>query len=164
MTEREVRRAFDEHQDAVYNFALRLTGDTGTAEDLAQECFLQLVRDRARFDPSRGTLRAFLLGVVRNLAHKHWRQAQRIDPLDEDLAGPEPDLTAGEVSQVVGAAVQSLAPLQREALILFEYEGLTLEEIASLTGSDTGTIKSRLHRARERLRRILAPLGNTCHR
>jgi RNA polymerase sigma-70 factor (ECF subfamily) len=54
--------------------------------------------------------------------------------------------------------VQSLAPLQREALILAEYEEFSLEEIAWTVGADVGTVKSRLHRARENLHRILAPL------
>jgi RNA polymerase sigma-70 factor (ECF subfamily) len=49
--------------------------------------------------------------------------------------------------------------LQREAVVLFEYEGFTLDEIAKLVGADVGTVKSRLHRARERLRRVLAPVA-----
>jgi RNA polymerase sigma-70 factor (ECF subfamily) len=57
----------------------------------------------------------------------------------------------------VAAAVAELPQLQQEALILFEYEGATLEEIAQIVGADVGTVKSRLHRARERLRRALAP-------
>ena len=55
----------------------------------------------------------------------------------------------------MASAVASLPELQQEALILFEYEGVTLEEIAQIVGADTGTVKSRLHRARERLRRVL---------
>ena len=61
----------------------------------------------------------------------------------------------------VQQAVSSLPPLQREALVLFEYEGLALSEIASLIGTDVGAVKSRLHRARERLRNILGPYLST---
>ena len=64
------------------------------------------------------------------------------------------------VSSQVAAAVHSLPPLQREAVLLFEYEGLTLEEIAKVVEADVGAVKSRLHRARERLRRVLTPLRN----
>jgi RNA polymerase sigma-70 factor (ECF subfamily) len=67
----------------------------------------------------------------------------------------------GSLSTLVAAAVQSLAPLQREAVVLFEYEGFTLEEIAAVVGAEVGTVKSRLHRAREKLRRRLAPVRSS---
>jgi RNA polymerase sigma-70 factor (ECF subfamily) len=98
--------------------------------------------------------------VTRNLVFRHWREDQRLDPLDEDLEWTSPVDGDGSLSMLVAAAVQSLAPLQREAVVLFEYEGFTLEEIAKLVGADVGTVKSRLHRARERLRRLLAPVRN----
>lgn len=81
-----------------------------------------------------------------------------MDPLDDDLEAESPDLAAFGTAERIGAAVQSLPPLQREAVVLFEYEGFTLEEIARMVDADVGTVKSRLHRARERLRRALAPL------
>lgn len=62
-----------------------------------------------------------------------------------------------QIATAVSTAVSALPLLQQEALILFEYEGATLEEIAQIVGADVGTVKSRLHRARERLRRALAP-------
>jgi RNA polymerase sigma factor (sigma-70 family) len=106
-------------------------------------------------------LRAFLLGVTRNLALKRWRAEHRLDPLDDqEIRAIPTDWTSGETSLCVGEAMQSLPPLQREAVVLFEYEGLTLEEIAALSGVDVGTVKSRLHRAREKLRHLLAPLRN----
>ncbi|HXP84013.1 MAG TPA: RNA polymerase sigma factor [Bryobacteraceae bacterium] len=165
MTERDFRRAFDDHKDAVYAFALRLTGSAEVAEDVAQDCFVQLMRDPAKFDPARGSLRAFLLGVTRNLVFRYWREEARMDPLDEEREWPAPDSGNRSaamlgVAGLVASAVQSLAPLQREAVVLFEYEGFTLEEIAKLVGADVGTVKSRLHRARERLRRALAPVRN----
>jgi RNA polymerase sigma-70 factor (ECF subfamily) len=66
-----------------------------------------------------------------------------------------------ELSQKVQEAVTSLPPLQREALVLFEYEGLALSEIADIVGSDVGAVKARLHRARERLRSTLRPYLNS---
>jgi RNA polymerase sigma-70 factor (ECF subfamily) len=57
----------------------------------------------------------------------------------------------------VRVAVSELPPLQREAIVLFEYEGLSLAEVASVCETDVGTVKARLHRARGRLRRTLAP-------
>jgi RNA polymerase sigma-70 factor (ECF subfamily) len=66
-----------------------------------------------------------------------------------------------ETEEIVAGAVRELPPLQREALILAEYEGLSLEEIAQAVEAEVGTVKSRLHRARENLRRMLAPLKQT---
>jgi RNA polymerase sigma-70 factor (ECF subfamily) len=158
VTDTEFQAAFDEHKDAVYRFAWRMCGSAATAQDITQDTFVQLLRHPRRFDPARGTLRAFLLGIARNLALKHWRAEHRHEPLDDDVAAEPVDLDRGEVGEIVGRAVQALPPLQREAVILAEYEGLTLVEIARAVDADIGTVKSRLHRARERLRRALAPL------
>ena len=82
MTQVAVQLAFDEHKDAIYRFAWRMAGPD-FAEDIAQDVFLTLLRHPERFDPTRGTLRAFLLGVARNLALKCWRDAHRWEPLDD---------------------------------------------------------------------------------
>ena len=158
MTDSAFQAAFDEHKDAVYRFAWRMAGPD-FAEDIAQDVFLTLLRQPGRFDPARGTMRAFLLGVARNLALKRWRDDHRWDPLDDEaFEAPPVDITSGETAQIVGAAVQALPPLQREALILAEYEELSLDEIARAVDAEVGTVKSRLHRARQNLKRMLTPL------
>lgn len=159
MTESEFRDAFDQHKDAVYRLAWRMCGSTAAAEDITQEVFMVLLRHPDRFDPARGRLRAFLLGIARNVSLKHWRREHRFEPLDGDAAVVEPlDLERGEIGEIVGRAVRALRPLQREVVILAEYEDLTLAEIAQAVDADVGTVKSRLHRARNNLRRMLAPL------
>jgi RNA polymerase sigma-70 factor (ECF subfamily) len=159
VTDAEFQLVFDEHKDAVYRFAWRMAGSPSAAEDVTQDVFMALLRHPRRFDASRGTLRAFLLGVARNLVLKRWRAEHRYEPLDDEgMAAAPIDLGQGEVGDMVGRAVQALVPLQREVVILAEYEGLTLAEIADAVGADVGTVKSRLHRARENLRRALAPL------
>jgi RNA polymerase sigma-70 factor, ECF subfamily len=158
VTDAEFQVAFEQHKDVVYRFAWRMSGSTA-AEDITQDVFVSLLRHADRFDPARGTLRAFLLGVARNLALKHWRAEHRFEPLDEEaLAAEVLDFDRGDVGETVGQAVRALGPLQREVVILAEYEGLTLAEIARAVEADVGTVKSRLHRARENLRRMLAPL------
>jgi len=149
--------AFDQHHQAVYSFAYRLTRREDIAEDIAQECFLALVRAPQRFDPARGSIKVYLFSIARNLALKQYRDDHGEEPLDgsEELAGMDPRESM-DVSSAVAAAVTGLPQLQQEALVLFEYEGVTLEEIAQIVGADTGTVKSRLHRARARLRRVLA--------
>ena len=159
MTDAEFQAAFDQHKDAVYRFAWRMSGTAAAAEDITQDVFVGLLRYPNRFDPARGTLRAFLLGIARNLALKHWRSEHRFEPLDDEVFVADPlDLERGDVGDMVGRAVRALPPQQREAVILFEYEGLTLAEVARAVDADVGTVKSRLHRARENLRRALAPL------
>jgi RNA polymerase sigma-70 factor (ECF subfamily) len=160
VTDAEFQAAFEQHKDAVYRFAWRMYGSAAAAEDITQDVFVGLLKNPDRFDPARGTLRAFLLGIARNLTLKRWRAEHRFEPLDEDGAVvAEPiDLHRGEVGDIVGRAVRALQPLQREAVILVEYEGLTLAEVARAVDADVGTVKSRLHRARENLRRTLAPL------
>ncbi|HYP07711.1 MAG TPA: sigma-70 family RNA polymerase sigma factor, partial [Bryobacteraceae bacterium] len=68
------------------------------------------------------------------------------------------DPLAGEVAELVGRAIQALPPLQREALVLFQYEEMSLEEVARTVGAEVAAVKSRLHRAREKLRSMLTPL------
>jgi RNA polymerase sigma-70 factor (ECF subfamily) len=145
--------AFDRYHEPVFRFAYRLTRRADRAEDLTQECFLAYVRAPGRVDTSRGNTKTYLFAIVRNLAFKYYRDALPEGPLDDRAVGQ----FNPELATAVEEAVASLPPLQQEAILLFEYEGFTLDEIAQVTGADTGTIKSRLHRARESLKRILAP-------
>lgn len=157
--ERAFRSIFEDHHEALFRFAYRLTGATDAAEDIAQECFLRLIQ-QPRFDPVRGSLRQFLYGTVRNLARQRWQAGDREVTWEDESeadAPPLPDaMISAEVSEAVQAALNLLPPLQREAIVLFEFEELSLEETAAVAGADVGTVKSRLHRARERLRRSLA--------
>ena len=150
MTGTEFRSAYHEHKDAVYRFAWRMTNSPDASEDIVQEAFLSLLRQPDRFDSARGPLRPFLLAVARNLVLKRWRHENRWNVLDDDQFVAEPvDVTRGETVQIVEAAVGSLPPLQREVLLLAEYEGLSLDEIARAVDAEVGTVKARLHRARE---------------
>ena len=158
MTDAEFRTVFVQNQDAVYRFAWRMSGSVAVAEDIAQEVFLSLLRQPGRFDPARGPLRPFLLAVARNLTLKRWRDEHRWEELEDQAVAPALGLESRETADAVGEAVAALPPLQREVLILAEYQELSLEEIARAVDAEVGTVKSRLHRARENLRRMLAPL------
>jgi RNA polymerase sigma-70 factor (ECF subfamily) len=159
VTNTDFQMVFEEHKDAVYQFAWRMTNSAAIAEDIAQDVFLSVLRQPDRFDPGRGRLRPFLLGIARNLVLKRWRDESRWEELyDEQFVAPALDIERSETAQIVSDAVGALPPLQREVLILAEYEELSLEEIARALDAEIGTVKSRLHRARENLRRMLAPL------
>jgi len=148
------------HGTSLFRFAWRLTGSTAVAEDVAQECWVAILQHN-RYREHSGSVRGYLFGIVRNLAFERLRISSResdetADP--ESASSPFEEVLAEERSAAVARAVTALPPLQREALILFEYEDLSLEEIAHATGADITAVKARLHRARETLRRRLAPL------
>ena len=155
---------YQHHGTPLFRFAWRLTGSTATAEDVVQECWMAILR-HDRYRENCGSVRGYyLFGIVRNLAFARLRIGDREsdEPADgESDSGAFEDVLAAERSEALARAVATLAPIQREALILFEYEELSLEEIAQATGVDIGAVKARLHRARETLRRRLAPLMAT---
>jgi RNA polymerase sigma-70 factor, ECF subfamily len=156
---------YERHRAAVFRFACRMLGSVAQAEDVTQECFLGLVRRPERFRGEAASLRTYLCAAARNIAFAHLRRQARealVEAFDEDSGlpgeqGPLRGLMEAEAAEAVRTAVQSLPLLQREAVILFEYEDMTLAEIATVAGTDVGTIKSRLHRARQRLKRLLEP-------
>ncbi len=152
------RSIWERLHDPVYHFACWMLQDAAAAEDVAQESFLALLEHPDRFAPTRGSLRAFLIAIARNQCRLRWRKTALETPFDDEpMTGEAPDpMVTAESQAILQAAVAKLPPLQREALYLFEYEELTLEQAASAAGTDTGTLKSRLHRARQRLRRELA--------
>jgi len=162
-------QVYERHRDAVFRFAYRLTGSVELAEDITHDTFLSLMRKPENFNPNRASLRTYLFSAARNLWLKQLRKVGResaIDDLEEEqfvATGREPlrRLLDDELSLKVKEAVSSLPPLQRETLVLFEYEGLALSEIASLVGTDIGAVKARLHRARQRLRNALQPYLNS---
>jgi RNA polymerase sigma-70 factor (ECF subfamily) len=161
MTDGEFRDVFRLHSDVIYRFAYRMSGSRPMAEDVVQECFLALWRRPAAYDSGRGNVRSFLLGIARNLILKTWRDAHRHEKLEEGDSICEPvDLPAGERAAFLARAIASLPPLQRETLILAEYEEMPLDEIGRITSADLAAVKSRLHRARQNLRRLLAPILN----
>jgi RNA polymerase sigma-70 factor (ECF subfamily) len=156
---------YERHRGAVFRFAYRLLGSTHLAEEITHDCFLALIRRPDGYQAERASLRTYLCAAARNLAFKQLRK-RGAEVVVEDVPEPEPDpgapqplrrLLDEELAEQVRSAVEQLPPLQREALVLFEYEELSLAEIAQVVEADVGTVKSRLHRARERLRRTLAP-------
>jgi DNA-directed RNA polymerase specialized sigma24 family protein len=96
-----------------------MSNSASVADDISRDVFLVLLRGEARLNESRGSLRALLLGIARNLLWKRWRAEQRWSSLeDEEFVASTFDLDALSMQKAVGAAVAALPPLQREALIL----------------------------------------------
>jgi RNA polymerase sigma-70 factor, ECF subfamily len=152
---------YHRYQAPLYRFALRMSGNSWAAEEIVQEVFMTVIREPKKFDPSRGTLGAFLYGVARNRIMKHLERRPRDLPLAEKtedgfsldtLASKE--MTPVEWAELherraqVRAAVFELPVEFREAIVLCELEEMSYEEAASALGCPVGTIRSRLHRGR----------------
>ncbi len=160
--EEAFRILWSRHRDSVYRFAFWVLQDGASAEDVVQECFLALLEHPSRFDPARASLRTFLLGIARNNCRSRWREREPEVELEGRTFAYDPAtlsaMQSSEASEILNSALRNLPPFQREALYLFEYEGLRLEEAASAARVSVGTLKSRLRRGRERLKRELTSL------
>ena len=159
------RQLFHRHYEAVFCFAYRLSGSVSAAEEITQDCFLSLLQHPVRYNASRGSLKTYVYGIARNLFLKQLRRSGLDVNLEDSGAiirrheglDPAELVLREELGDAVRKAVATLPPLQREALVLFEYEGLPLADISQIVGVDVMTVKSRLARARDNLRLLLTP-------
>lgn len=145
---------YEEHYPAVFRFALYMTGDRMRAGEITQDVFVWLVRHPGEYDPKRGNLAAFLGGVARKFLHRQQRNERRWLPLHEteadhtDFAG---GLERDQQAAALRRAIASLPEHYREAVVLCDLQGNSYDRAAAVLGCATGTVKSRLHRARELL-------------
>jgi RNA polymerase sigma-70 factor (ECF subfamily) len=146
---------FDEHHAPLFRFAYRMTGSMSDAEDIVQECFLQLLRPGCTYDAARTPIRTYLFGVVRNQSLKRRVQDGQA-PEAAHHRTPESLVLRTELEQVVARAVSELPDGQREVLILTHYEEMPLAEIARMMDIEVTAVKSRLQRARGNLKETLA--------
>ena len=156
-------------QGGIYRFALQMSGSKTVAEDVTQEVFLFLMRDGRVFDPAKGSVSAFLLGVARNYVLRRLRVEQQLAPLGDDFDDDVPvlhastdicpleDLTRAETIESVRRAVLSLPSKYREVVVLCELQDISYGETAEILGCAIGTVRSRLHRARALLLAKLRP-------
>ena len=150
---------YDRYSSIVYAVALRVLGDTDAAEDVLQEIFLQLWRNPAAFNSSRGSLGAWLAVITRNRAIDWLRKRRSETDIEDVVVSVEPDLASDAqrsrtLSKIRGA-LGAMPPPQRSALEMAFFEGLTHSEIASQTGEPLGTIKTRIRAGLLALRKAL---------
>jgi RNA polymerase sigma-70 factor (ECF subfamily) len=137
-----------------------MLGSIEAAEDVVHDCFLSLIKEPGRFDAGKASLRTYLYAAARNQAAKRFQRVGRETSIDELAAepgspghqGPMARVLNDELAGEIERAIASLPPSQREALVLFEYEDLSLAEVAQIVGADSNTVKVRVFRAREKLR------------
>ena len=158
--ESAMARLYDRYSSIVYSVALRVLADTGAAEDVLQEVFIQLWRNPGLFDSSRGNLGAWLAVITRNRAIDNLRKRRPQTDIDDVIVSVEPDL-AGEAErkramEKVRGALGAMPAAQRMALEMAYFEGLSHSEIASKTGEPLGTIKTRIRAGLLALRKAFA--------
>lgn len=165
MASEEFEREATAHLNALYNFAMYLTHNAQEAEDLVQETYLRAFRFSHRFQP--GThLRAWLFQILRNTFLTFYRLREREAAVAEDGVpdwdvpmfhdAPDDDGPAVEAHTDLERALRRLPEEFRSVLLLAEVEELPLEDVARIMGCPVGTVKSRIFRAKERLRTLLA--------
>jgi len=158
----------DRHKDALVNYVTRLSGSRDTAEDVAQDTFLRLLERSASY-VEQGMLRPYLYRIATNLVRTGQRREQRWRLLTPRLKASNNG--HAEASQIASIERQQLGallarslesvPLRfRTPLVLRDVEDWSYAEIATLLECKVGTVKSRIHRGREMLRKIVAPQWN----
>ena len=147
---------FEEHFDAIYGYLARRVGPD-LARDLAAETFTRAYAGRKRFDPGRGEPRAWLFGIANNLLRHHYRDEERRLRAFARVVIPPRDAAPEEPS--VAEALAVLSREERDVLLLFAWADLSYEQIAEALALPVGTVRSRLNRARTRMREELAKEG-----
>ena len=158
------------HRKPAYFFALQLLGDKDDALDVAQDAMLRFFTHLDRFDPRR-PVRPWLFRIVRNrvLDLFRRRRVRKHDSIDaaaddderpdlqliDESMDPESDARNAQLRRTIFAALDQLTPNQREILVLRDYQDLAYSEIAETLEIPIGTVMSRLHGARKRLRQVL---------
>jgi RNA polymerase sigma factor (sigma-70 family) len=157
-----LREAYDRHGGTVFAIAMRCLGAHHDAEDVTQQVFVRAWRGRATFNPERGSLGGWLVGITRHQVAD--RQAHRLREFRAaDYAGraagpPDSPAVSDQVvnTVVVADELDRLAPQVRAVLRLAFFDDLTHQQIAAVTGLPLGTVKSHVRRGLERLRRAWA--------
>jgi RNA polymerase sigma factor (sigma-70 family) len=159
---------FDRHYDAVHRYLARRVG-ADLADDLAAEAFTEAFDFRARFDTARADARPWLFGIATNLLrHHHRSEARRLRAyarVDRPTDMPEAEgaietrLDAQRAAPMIATALAQLSTDERDVLLLFAWADLRYEEIAVALQIPIGTVRSRLNRARGRLRELIGRSG-----
>jgi RNA polymerase sigma-70 factor (ECF subfamily) len=159
--ENAMAKLYDRYSSIVYSVALRVLGETGAAEDVLQEVFMQLWRNPGVFDSSRGNLAAWLAVISRNRAIDAIRKRHPETDIADVVVSVEPDLTGdaerARAMEKVRGALGAIPSAQRSALEMAYFEGLTHTEIAAKTGEPLGTIKTRIRAGLLALRKAFNP-------
>ncbi len=163
-----LQELYDSYRTMAYSIALRITSDASLAEDVVQDAFLGAWRNAGRYVEGKGSVKTWLLSIVHHRAVDAVRRRRPTVELPEREDIPPPSLTLPDIwhevagnldKQEIAAALSTLSDVQREAIELAYFGGLTQQEIAARTGTPLGTVKSRIRLGLLSMRRAL--LGDT---
>jgi RNA polymerase sigma-70 factor (ECF subfamily) len=150
---------FSAHRDGVFRYLCRIVGQ-GEARELTQEVFLRVARGPVPNADAAGR-RAWIFRIARNLALNHLRDDRRRGIAVEVTESAAP--ATQEISTALREALDQLAPTDRDVFLMREAAGLSYEEISVACEITADAVRSRLHRARQRLRRVLGPALRSNH-
>ena len=156
---------YDRYQAVMYGLAMRITNDAALAQDAVQEAFVGVWRNAARYTAGRASVRTWMLSITHHRAIDVVRRRRPTTSLpetdamatDEALTVPDvwPEVARAFDGDAVRGAIAQIPPIQREAIELAYFEGLTQVEIAERTGAPLGTVKSRVRLGLQQMRRHL---------
>jgi RNA polymerase sigma-70 factor (ECF subfamily) len=159
---------YRKYQQAVYRFCLRLGGSGHIAEETTQETFMIMIRAPQQYDPERGPFLLYLFGIARHLAWGSMKKQRLFTSLDDDWERSVADhsdlladLAKNEQVEQVRQAILALPRKYREVIVLCALQELSYEEAASVVGCSIGTVRSRMHRAKQILIRKVKRDGVT---
>jgi RNA polymerase sigma-70 factor (ECF subfamily) len=157
---------YERHGGPAYSLAYRMVGNRASAEDVTQEAFLSIWRSRLRYDPARGSVRTWVLGIVHNRGIDALRRSIVHDRRRETMEGVEERREAPERTEVeaarreeaasVRSALDALPDAQRRTIELAYFAGFSHSQIAELLGEPIGTVKGRMRLGLEKMRRQLS--------
>ena len=168
-----LERAIEQYGSIAYSYAYRLTRNEPDARDLVQEAFIRVYRAWLSFTPGT-SFQAWLYRIITNLHRDELRRrkGRYYDEIPEDNApqewgGERPlavepieEYLEGQYSETMAKALDALSPDQRQVLTLADIEEYSYQEISEIMGCSIGTVRSRLHRARNQLRRLVLKYSN----
>ena len=160
MRDERFERLYAEHAQALFGFLSYRTGDRALAEDLLADTFERALRARRRFDPRKGSEKAWLYTIAVNcLRDQARRRATEARALERVGSGPDPESTRALESlpdrDLIGRALRILSDEEREAIALRFGADLSVPEIAKLTGANLTTAEGRVYRALRKMRETM---------
>src|SRR5258707_976590 len=158
---------YERYQGPVYRFALHMSGNTATAEEVTQEVFMLLIGNPKGYDAEKGPMSAYLFGIARNLTRRVLQRSRLDMPIEDEWldtgdAGLTSDLDVlselsnTELLEYLRKAVLALPEQYREVVALCDLEEMSYADAAGLLECSPGTVASRLHRARTMLKMKLS--------